>query len=249
MKKIKIILICFFTLTAVISGALLVYQRIQSEDSQFQTEELRSLTNHMGEKNREKTNPQAEKILITRNSDYQGWISVAETELNYPLVYRSQDNTFYLTHGYNKLKSRYGTPFIDMKCEQLWEGRNIIIYGHHMRDGTMFAMLHEYQSKEYLKKHPQIKIETKKDTRTYAIFAVVLLGPGHTFDLRSYGTIQTEEETKEYLKEIQELKEYETGVRVNEKDELLTLVTCEYTGNRERIVVIARRQDERERKE
>lgn len=78
-----------------------------------------------------------------------GWIKIDGTAIDYPVMYTPNDGDFYLTHGFNKQKARNGVPFIDQRCTVEPPGTNIIIYGHHMKNGTMFADLAQYKDKNF----------------------------------------------------------------------------------------------------
>lgn len=85
--------------------------------------------------------------VYEQNTDMAGWIKIDGTVINYPAMYTAND--FYLSHGFDKEESKSGTPFIDKRCPLEPFGTNTIIYGHHMKNGTMFADLLEYMDEEY----------------------------------------------------------------------------------------------------
>lgn len=67
---------------------------------------------------------------------------------------------FYLSHGFDKEESKNGVPFIEKRCTLKPFGTNTIFYGHHMKNGTMFAKLESYEDQDYYKEHPVIKFDT-----------------------------------------------------------------------------------------
>lgn len=108
--------------------------------------------------------------LHEQNADMAGWIRIDGTQIDYPVMYTGDD--FYLSHGFNKEESKSGTPFIDKRCTLLPFGTNTIIYGHHMKNGTMFAELERYQDESYYQDHPTIQFDTLYEQREYEIIAV-----------------------------------------------------------------------------
>ena len=111
--------------------------------------------------------------LYKQDTDIVGWIKIGGTEIDYPVMYTADD--FYLSHGFNKEASKSGVPFIDKRCSVEPFGTNTIIYGHHMKNGTMFGKLFHYQQLNFIVEHPVIQFDT-----LYQLGAYV---PGHDAEL------------------------------------------------------------------
>ena len=116
--------------------------------------------------------PEAPPALSEINPDYIGWISVAGTFIDYPVV-QGQDNSKYLSISFSGWKNPSGTIFADYRHAEGFSGNFTILYGHNMKDGSMFADLNNYLTDGYLDEHPDVTITTPEgETLTYRVFAV-----------------------------------------------------------------------------
>lgn len=87
--------------------------------------------------------------LYRQNEDMVGWIKVEDTNINYPVVQSVNEPNFYLKHKFDKTYSAYGCPYVQENCDVQKPSDNIIIYGHHMNDGSMFTGLMKYRNKSF----------------------------------------------------------------------------------------------------
>ena len=110
-----------------------------------------------------------------------------------------------------------------------------MLYGHHMKDGSMFAALDSYKEESYYEQHKQIQFDTLYEARTYEIMAVF------TSKAYAYPDISSEKAFQPYLEEIQQAAWYPTQVSATYGDELLTLVTCSYHTEDGRLIIVAKR--------
>lgn len=185
--------------------------------------------------------------LMKANSDIKAWIKIDGTNINNP-VYQTTDNDFYIDHNMNKESSRYGALFID-KNNVISENKvsqNTIIYGHHMRDGTMFGDLKNYTDLEFYKQNSIIDYTTLYKEGKYKIFGVFITNtlPEHD-DGEVFNYLRTdfssEQDFLSFVSEIKMRSIIDTGVDVIGSDEILTLSTCTYEFDDARLVVVARR--------
>lgn len=101
------------------------------------------------------------------------WVRVPDTTVDYPIVQgRPESPDFYLTHGANSERSAWGAPYIDAGCAQGAESPLVIVYGHHMSDGTMFAPLAQYSSRDFADGHHTIRVYTREKEIELEVFAV-----------------------------------------------------------------------------
>ena len=107
--------------------------------------------------------------LSERNPDFWGWIKIDGTQLSYPVMYTPDDPEHYLRRDFDGNDSTCGVPFLDGACSV--DCGNYIIYGHHMKDGTMFGSLLSYAKKDYWESHPTIQLSTSQGQSTYTILA------------------------------------------------------------------------------
>lgn len=185
--------------------------------------------------------------LLKQNGDFKGWVSIRGTNIDNP-VYQAKDNDYYLNHNQNKQKSDYGALYFDCnnKISAFNCDKNLVIYGHHMKDGTMFADLRHYKSLSFYKAHPTVKLTTLYGEGTYKIYAAFVLNAKSEDDGGNMYNIYKKDFSNEtafnaWVEEARERSVIITDVDVNHQDDILTLVTCDYDFDNARFVVMARK--------
>lgn len=159
-------------------------------------------------------------------------------------MHTALDEEFYLRRAFDGSQSVSGTPFLAADC---FEGcGNYIVYGHNMRDGSMFAALLSYADPSFRRQHPTIRYDTLGEAGTYevlaAFYADVTLGDaGVDFPFYAYTDLRDPGIFADYLDQVRAAALYDTGVTAEPGDQLLTLATCSYHTADERFVVVARR--------
>lgn len=185
------------------------------------------------------------KTLYNLNPDIVGWISIEGTEIDYPVMQTVKDEQFYLHRNFYKAESTSGLPFMDDRCIISDTSSNIIIYGHNMKNGSMFAGLLKYQDKDFYEKHKYIRFDTIYAEGMYEIVAVfrsrVAFVDEDTFRFYNFIESDSVEEFEEFYDTIRSLSLYETDATAISSDYLLTLSTCEYSEEDGRFVVVARK--------
>ena len=154
---------------------------------------------------------------------------------------QTKDNPqYYLRRDFNKQYSYMGTPFMDSRCDVNYDN-NLIVYGHNMRDGKMFADLLKYRDKEYRKSHSIINFITPNGIQKYEVVAVCKVKP----DDEWYGyTCQKDKESfNNLISHIKDKSLYRIDESIEYGDYFLTLSTCEYSQTNGRLIVIAKRSD------
>ena len=181
--------------------------------------------------------------LYNLNNDMAGWIRIDGTQINYPVMYTPDNPDFYLKHNFEKEYSDYGVPYIAEQCDPIEPSDNVIIYGHHMKNGSMFTGLMEYEKKAFYKNHKTIRFDTLTETAEYEIVSVfrttVYGGTGFPYYL--FSNAEKPEDFTGYVKRCKSLAFYETGVTAEYGDKLITLSTCEYSRTNGRLVVVAKK--------
>lgn len=181
--------------------------------------------------------------LYNINSDLVGWIKIDGTNINYPVM---QNGNFYLRRNFHKNYSSCGTPYLAEYCG-LKTSDNLIIYGHHMENKTMFASLDNYKRYNFYKNHQYVKFYTLENGKTientyeviYAFKTIAYSDSG--FKYNSFYIANTEEQFNEFIGKCQELAFYDTGKTAKYGDKLITLSTCEYSQKNGRVVVVAKK--------
>ena len=185
------------------------------------------------------------EALYARNPDFFGWLSVEGTNVDLPVMYNPQKPLQYLGHDFDGNFSYAGVPFLEPACDP--KGSYYLVYGHHMRDGTVFAELLKYEDPAFWRQHPTFRCDTRFEQRTYAVVAAfrtkVLTEGEEGFRYYSYAALDDEETFREFMTNVRALAAYDTGVRTAFGDEILTLSTCAYHTGMGRFVIVAKRVD------
>ena len=175
-----------------------------------------------------------------KNPDFVGWIRIDGTNINYPVMQTPDDPDYYLKHSFEHEYSDYGVPYLDEACV-LDESNNYVIYGHHMKNGSMFYDLDGYTDPEFCKEHPIIQFDSLSGFGKYEVIAVFRFNTERDKFRYDQGINMTEEEYGQYIEQVHERELYSTGKTAQYGDQLLTLSTCEYTYRNGRLVVVARK--------
>ena len=173
--------------------------------------------------------------LQQENPDVLGWISIPGTTLSYPIL-QSEDNNYYLRRTWQKESATCGSIFIDYRSNADMTDFNTVIYGHRMRNGSMFACLGEYQEQAYWSAHPSVYVVCAGNVSRYDIFAAYEVGlRGHVYDLQAKDT----EEREAFITLCREESVIASDIVPTARDKLLTLSTCTGSGYKNRWVVQA----------
>ena len=181
--------------------------------------------------------------LHAENADCIYWITIPETAIDYPVMYRPQEKEYYLHRDFYGDYLASGSLYLAEDCDPEI-GDNLIIYGHHMNSGSMFAALDQYKSKDFYDEHPLVILQTLHGEETYRIMAAFATPVYTGHDFAYYGFTNTAEKTEyeSYVGECLSRSFYDTGVTAVFGQRLLTLSTCEYSQKNGRMVVVAVRE-------
>ncbi len=187
--------------------------------------------------------PEYRKMYKT-NSDLIGWIVIDGTDINYPVVQSKVYQEFYLDHNFDGEEDEAGSIFVDARNDVFFPDDNIIIYGHNMKNGSMFGTLQHYLDKDYYDKHSIISFDTLYKRCTYKIAVVGLSKISDESDdtFKYYDFLNAEDKKlfKEYVKNIKSLEAYETGVDFKYGDKFITLSTCNSVEEDGRLFILAK---------
>lgn len=180
--------------------------------------------------------------LYEINRDMVGWIQIEGTAIDYPVVQTPDDPNFYLRRNFYKENATCGTIYVREACDVNLPSDNVTVYGHNMRNGTMFADLHKYKKKNFWEDHRYVNFDTLHEYRTYEIFSIFVttadLTKGFTYHI--YDTFATEKAFNEYVSVCKNKSLYDTGITPNYGEKLLTLSTCDKSVSDGRLVVVCR---------
>ena len=176
-----------------------------------------------------------------KNPDYACWLKIDDTSIDHPVMQASESNpSYYLHHNINRKWDSYGSFLISSSCTV--ESDNVVIYGHHMRDGTMFSVLDRYRKSKWANDHRMIELITDKEHRYYEVVAVLIQDASHP-DIVWEDHIDFDTLGKSYYYGIECIRrsKVDFGYEPTGDEMYLTLVTCEYSHENGRLLVVARR--------
>lgn len=179
--------------------------------------------------------------LLEENSDFIGWLEVPDTNIDYPVMYTPNDEEYYLRRDFYKKYDISGTLFCNKACDPEKPSNNIVIYGHHMRAGTMFQNLTKFKDKEFYDEHKTFYFDTIYRTGTYEVIAVVYTDV-NAGAFKYWEVEDTEEAFNEYVNFLKRKTVYNTdGLdSVTYGDKLVTMSTCAYHVTNGRLIVVGK---------
>ena len=173
------------------------------------------------------------EALRQQNPDIIAWIYSPDTPINYPVV-QSEDNSYYLRRLIDGTRNTAGTIFADFRNAPDFSDRNTLVYGHNMKNNTMFGTLSEYRKQAYYDAHSVLWLLTPE--------AAYKLKPLSGFvtraDSDSYTIFETQEELCSYLDEAVSQSGFQTDVELDTVERIMTLSTCTYQGDDKRFILV-----------
>ncbi len=174
--------------------------------------------------------------LLACSGDVAGWLYCPDTPINYPVV-QGTDNDYYLHHLLDGTRNDNGTLFIDAANAAGWQDQNTVIYGHHMKNGAMFASLEHYDAQTYYDAHPVIYLLTPDGNYSLELFAGMTVAAD---DEVYTHTFSDPDEYLQWLARQQERSDFSSAAAVGEGDRIVTLSTCAYDFQNARYVVLGK---------
>ena len=231
MNKSKIVLLVICIIVFLLSSAFVLKNVISDIKNQKMYDDLSNLvvetTNEAdGE---EVTHAPDYSAVITENADFVGWITVPNTSINYPVL-QTDDNDFYLTHGFYKAKDSRGAIFMDYRNNPIDLDANTIIYGHNCYNTTMFSELTKFEKLDFYKTTPIIEfntVERKYQWKIYGVFITNALPEEDNGYVFNYIYPDMDGENFEgFIEEVNKRRLYVTDVDIKSDDKMLVLSTC-----------------------
>lgn len=177
------------------------------------------------------------KELKNKNSDTIAWLKVENTNIEFPIV-KGNDNSYYLSHNFNKEYNKAGWIFADYKNKFDTTDKNIVIYGHNMRDNSMFGSLKDVIKKEWYnnESNKYITLITEEEYHIYEVFSVYQIEKEDYYIKTNFKN----NEFEEFINTIKERSKKDFNVKVTKDDNILTLSTCA-NNNKYRVVLHAKK--------
>lgn len=251
-KKIVLtILVLIFLFTAAFAGIQVIREYRESKESAdvytdlekfvdipevpVETEINQTDPSESGETQTPNNDPTIDfDALLSINPDYVGWIHIPDTGISYPVV-QGSDNSHYLKHLFNGEWNSSGSIFLDCRVDASLSDRHSIIYGHHMKNGTMFSGLTKYKEQQYYEEHPTGLFITPECTYRIDFFA------GYVADVDEDAWkvgFQSDEEYEAWIEETKRKSWIESPLSPAVTDRVLTLSTCSYEFDNARFVLL-----------
>lgn len=225
-KKVAIGLLIGSIALLIVCGAKVVPYLVESHEAAEDFKVLQSARD---------TNGYAD--LKSENTDLIGWLKIDGTPMDYPVMYNATDPEYYLHRNFQKEYSAQGSLFVDINTN-LDNSKNLLIYGHHMADGSMFHDLEKYADKNYYKEHKVIQFDRVMShtviSGEYEVVAAFYAETDNDPCYLDFADIEDVETFKKYLQLAKDRAEYDTGITPEWGDELITLSTCSYHVERPR---------------
>ena len=202
---------------------------LSEDSSQSSSNEVGGNNNPNEAEGDNKTISENQEELKSINNNYEMWIEIPNTKINYPIV-QGKDNEYYLKHNFKNESNMSGTIFVDCN-NNIDEDKNIIIYGHNMRNGTMFNNITKFKEESFFNNNNTINIIRNNILYQYEIFSIYV-------EDESKVSLDTEFADNDafvnYALNEASKSMYNKNIIITEEDKIITLVTCsyEYTGAR-----------------
>lgn len=184
-----------------------------------------------------------------KNNDLIGWIRIDGTKIDFPVMQTPDDPEYYLRRDFNREHSTGGVPFMDVHSDIFIPTSNFMIYGHNMKNGSMFHDLIKYEDEEFYRDHKTINFDTIYKGGQ-GVYQVVAAGYSQIYDKDSskfkyyaYAGMTSEREYHEFVDGVKKLSCYDTGVVPEYGSQLITLSTCTNVSDEGRFFVVAVRTD------
>lgn len=233
MKKLRIVLTAVLLLGLTVGLAGIVRQQMDyrrgAEDYADAQEIARTAPTVSAPAEEPVDEPEEAAVDLTPlrevNEEVVGWIDIPGTEVSYPIV-QAADNDYYLTHTWKRESSSVGAIFMDYRSDGGFGDFNTLIYGHRMRNGSMFGCLKDYMDQSYYEQAPTVLLTDDSGTHRYDIFAAYQAKTDAALYTPGADNRDLAEEVLQFAATHNVLR---TGISPTAEDSVLTLVTC--TGN------------------
>lgn len=240
-NKLNTILMLLFIILLFYSGTKIVIWYANNQNNKKITEEISQFVtvDETKENDEEKYVIDFEK-LKEKNSDTVAWLKVKGTDIEYPVV-KTTNNDYYLTHNFNKEYNLAGWIFADYKNKLDGTDKNLVIYGHNMRDNSMFGSLKNIIDEEWYNNEDNryIALITEDQTQIYEVFSVYQI---EKEDYYIQTNFNNEMEFEKFVETLKQRSKKDFNVDISSEDDILTLSTCA-NNNKYRIVLHAKKDN------
>ncbi|MBO4218306.1 MAG: class B sortase [Erysipelotrichaceae bacterium] len=184
----------------------------------------------------------AEKVSIdfdalqSIDKNVKAWINLPGTIVDYPIV-QGSDNVHYLRHLITGEYNKCGTLFIDYRCPDPFNDKNTIIYGHHNKQGLMFAEFKNYSSQEYYEKHKTLYLYTPEGTYLLEMLSMTTENGAKEFVRFN---LKDDQDFLDYIEGLRRRSTFKSDAVVSKEDQIISFVTCSYEWTNARYLLVAK---------
>jgi sortase B len=172
------------------------------------------------------------EVLTSQNSDIVGWIYLEEAAIDHPIV-KGKDNDYYLNHTFKKQANANGSVFMDYRDKADFSSQNTLIYGHNMKNGSMFAKLKKYREQESYEKQPVFSIYVPGGkVFHYQVFSTIRVDPYYDYRKAEYG-----DDFSNFIMLLKKNSLIKSSATISSTDKIAALSTCSGSNSEYRLVV------------
>ena len=246
-EKIRKLFFVLSLLLIIAGAAYLVFYFVQKEMNKNIYDKVQKY--RMEEKTVQKDDEEEEEEIVIPidfpalkaiNSDIYAWIDIEDTNIHYPIVQSSIDDSYYLKRTIDGKRGYPGSIYTQMGNQKDFSDFNTVIYGHDMKDGTMFKHLHRFADAEFFRTHETIMIYTETEIKEYRVYAAVMYDKRHILDSFEQSDMEAR---KAFIQTIVDSKnfrnQFREGMTIDENSKLITLSTCITGYPSRRFIVVA----------
>ncbi len=216
------IIIVILVIIFIVSGYFVVTEIYEYRKAQNEYGDIQDIMNLNGELSKNLLKDNFNK-LKGENEDYVGYIFIENTNISYPIM-QSTNNAYYLDRTFEETYNASGSIFLDYQHDSNFNDTNTTLYGHNMKDGSMFHDIVDFRDKDFFEENRYIKIYLEEEIYTYEIFSVALYEATDSYYKGAY----SDRELDSLLNLIENKSLHYKDLNLNEADKILTLSTCEY---------------------
>ena len=247
MKKKYLAAAMIFGAAALICGGIGVYKYFQEKNAGTEYDEIRKEVVQQAEEETPEEEPTVQQemeepaettveipidftALKEQNPDVYAWIQVPGTAVDYPILQSPTDNAYYLTHTIDGEEKTEDAIFTENYNTKTFEDPNTVIYGHDMKNGSMFQSLHNYMDRSFFDANREVLIYLPDQIRHYKIFAAYLYDSRHILQSFDFGNKEIYQKYLENILSMRDMNAFiDTSMEVTSEDKIITLSTC-YAG-------------------
>lgn len=244
-KKRKIIFVlCLLLLLAGLTYLIVYF--IQKENNSKVYDEVQKEQEVVEEP--EEDEPEPEPVVIPidfaglkeTNEHIYAWIDIEDTNIHYPIVQHPTDDLYYLEHTIEGVKGYPGSIYTEGINAKDFSDFNTLIYGHDMRDGSMFKHLHKFADADFFNSHETVTIYTETAIKTYRVFAAVVYDNRHIMYTYDKDDIEDRKAFIQSLYDSRSMRnQFREGMTIDENSKLITMSTCITGQPDKRYIVVA----------